>query len=59
MHAFRWKVEHGKCWELLGGEIQGQTQVGYCEVRETEEIALNHPLDLHFAEAGVPVVLKS
>jgi hypothetical protein len=52
---FRWKIEHGKCWELLGGDIIGQTQVSYCAVKENEEIAFNHPLDLHFAEAGVPV----
>ena len=50
----KWKVDHGKCWEHLGGDMSGQSHVGYCNVRETEEIALNHPIDLHFAEAGVP-----
>lgn len=50
----RWKVGYGKCWEHLGGDIEGQSHVGYCKVREVEEIALNHPIDLHFAEAGVP-----
>jgi len=50
----RWKVGFGKCWEHLGGDVEGQTHVGYCKVREVEEIALNHPIDLHFAEAGVP-----
>lgn len=49
----RWKVSKGKCWEHLGGDMSGQTHVGYCQVRELEEIAFNHPLDLHFAEAGV------
>ena len=50
----RWKVGFGKCWEHLGGDIKGQTHVGYCKVREMEEISLNHPIDMHFAEAGVP-----
>ena len=49
----RWKVDAGKAWELLGGEGQGQTQVSYCRHRETEVIPFNHPIDLHFAEAGL------
>lgn len=37
----------------MGGEILGQTQTSYCSVIDSEEIPFNHPLDLHFAEAGL------
>jgi len=49
----RWKVEHGKAWEHLGGELMGQTQISYCEARDAEYLPFNHPIDLHFAEAGI------
>jgi B9 domain-containing protein 2 len=49
----RWKVDAGKAWELLGGEGQGQTQVSYARHKDTETIPFNHPIDLHFAEAGL------
>lgn len=49
----RWRVDTGKAWQILGGLQQGQTQVSYCQSRQTEEIPFNHPLDLHFAEAGL------
>jgi hypothetical protein len=49
----RWKVDAGKAWELLGGDGLGQTQVAYCRHRDSEVIPFNHPLDLHFAQAGL------
>lgn len=50
----RWKVDTGKSWQLLGGDIQGQTQISYAAVRDNEPVPFNHPLDLHFSEAGLP-----
>lgn len=49
----RWKIEYGQAWDLLGGDINGQTQVTYCQVKDTEFLPFNHPIDLHFAEAGL------
>jgi hypothetical protein len=49
----RWKVDYGKAWAWLGGEVQGQTQVSYCKSSSSECITFNHPMDLHFAEAGL------
>ena len=51
--SIRWRIDTGKAWQLLGGEIQGQTQVSYCKARETENVPFNHPIDVHFAEAGL------
>ena len=51
--SIRWKVDTGKAWQILGGNQQGQTQVSYCRARDTEAIPFNHPIDLHFAEAGL------
>jgi hypothetical protein len=51
--SVRWRVDTGKSWQLLGGSVQGQTQVAYCKARDTESIPFNHPLDMHFAEAGL------
>jgi hypothetical protein len=51
----RWKVEHGKAWLMLGGHAQGQTQLGYPALLASDDIPFNHPLDLHFAEAGLQV----
>ena len=52
----RWKIEHGKAWQHLGGDTFGQTQVAYCRMRETESLPFNHPVDVHFAEAGLQVI---
>lgn len=49
----RWKIDAGKAWELLGGEGVGQTQVAYCRHSDSESVPFNHPLDLHFAQAGL------
>lgn len=49
----RWKFESGKAWQHLGGEESGQTHVGYCKMSEKERITFNHPIDLHYAEAGM------
>lgn len=49
----RWKVEYGKAWDHLGGELLGQTQTAYCNAKDTELIPFNHPIDLHFSEAGL------
>lgn len=49
----RWKVDHGKVWELLGGEVTGQTHISYCSTNEQEVLPLSHPIDLHFAAAGL------
>lgn len=49
----RWRVDTGKAWQHLGGNIQGQTQISYCKARDTEDVPFNHPIDLHFAEAGL------
>jgi len=49
----RWRVDTGKAWLHLGGSVQGQTQISYCKARDTEDVPFNHPIDLHFAEAGL------
>lgn len=51
----RWKVAHGKAWQHLGGELIGQTQVGYCSGSVEDKILFEHPIDLHFACAGLQV----
>ena len=51
--SVRWRVDTGKAWQCLGGSQSGQTHVCYCKARDTEAIPFNHPLDLHFAEAGL------
>ena len=53
--VFRWKVEHGKAWQQLGGQSQGQTQIGYPALLDSDNTPFNHPIDLHFAEAGLQV----
>lgn len=54
-HPCRWKICCGKAWEHLSGELIGQTQVAYCRTRDSESLAFNHPLDVHFAVAGLQV----
>eukprot|EP01036_Dinobryon_divergens_P023044 gene23044-31360_t len=50
----RYKIDCGKAWEHLGGDLVGQTQVAYCPVLNSKEmIPFNHPIDCHFAEAGL------
>lgn len=49
----RWKIDCGKAWEHISGDILGQTQVSYYKNISSEKICLNHPLDFHFAEAGL------
>ena len=51
--SIRWRVDTGKAWQCLGGSQSGQTHVCYCKARDNEAIPFNHPLDLHFAEAGL------
>lgn len=53
----RWKIDHGKAWQYLGGDLLGQTQVAYCRARDTEALPFNHPIDVHFAEAGLQVFI--
>ena len=49
----RYKIDCGKAWEHLGGDLAGQTQVAYSPVLNSKEmIPFNHPIDCHFAEAG-------
>ena len=50
---FRWKIEHGKAWQQLGGDLHGQTQVSYCNMTASETLAFSHPIDAHFAAAGL------
>jgi hypothetical protein len=54
---FRWKLEFGKAWHHLGGELMGQTQVSYCKYNADEELNLDHPIDAHFAVTGLQVAL--
>jgi hypothetical protein len=53
----RWKVEYGKAWQHLGGDTLGQTQIGYPQLLTSDNIPFNHPIDLHFAESGLQVVV--
>jgi hypothetical protein len=53
----RWRVEFDKAWHHLGGDLTGQTQVAYNTNLGSEARPLNHPIDLHFAEAGLHVLL--
>jgi hypothetical protein len=52
---YRWKIEYGKVWQHLSGELIGQTQVAYAHISEKESLPLSHPLDAHFAVAGLQV----
>ena len=49
----RFKIEVGKSWEHLGGDLFGQTQVIYCNNNKDEMLPFNHPIDCHFAAAGL------
>eukprot|EP01038_Epipyxis_sp_PR26KG_P014161 gene14161-19001_t len=49
----RYKIEHGHALEHLGGDLVGSTQVSYCAKSIHENISLNHPIDAHFASAGI------
>lgn len=51
----RFKVSVGKAWQHLGGELTGQTQVGYVQSSMLQDVSFEHPLDLHFACAGLQV----
>jgi hypothetical protein len=53
----RWKIDYGKAWQHLGGETMGQTQVGYPKNHIMEAIPFNHPIDVHFGEIGLQVVI--
>ena len=52
---FRWKIEYGKAWQHLGGDLHGQTQVSYCNMNPSETLPFAHPVDAHFAAAGLQV----
>lgn len=62
MHKYklktRWKIDYGKAWQHLGGEIHGQTQMSYFLARGDEQLTFNHPIDVHFAEAGLQVLIR-
>ena len=51
----RWKVEFDKAWQHLEGDLVGQTHYSYPRIGGTGDAPLNHPLDLHFSEAGLHV----
>jgi hypothetical protein len=51
----RWKVDVGKTWSSLGGDEMGQTQYAYPQMKDSEVIPFNHPIDLHYAAAGLQV----
>jgi len=53
---YRWKIEYGKVWQHLSGDLIGQTQVAYAHISEKESLPLSHPLDAHFAVAGLQVI---
>ena len=59
LHGFsylnRWKIDYGSSMLHLEGELIGQTQFGYCNTSTTEEIPLNHPIDVHMAQSGLQV----
>lgn len=46
-------MEVGKAWQHLGGDLLGQTQVSYTSYNIQENIIFNHPMDVHFALAGL------
>lgn len=54
-NPYRWKIEHGKSWQHLGGDLHGQTQVAYCSNNASEFLPFSHPVDAHFAAAGLQV----
>lgn len=49
----RWKVSCGKAWQHLGGELLGQTQIGYPTHSIEDRILFEHPIDVHYACAGL------
>ncbi len=49
------EVDFPRTWEHISGDIVGQTQVSYARNLSSDLLTLNHPLDLHFAEAGMAV----
>jgi len=52
----RYKIDCGKAWEHLDGDLIGQTHVAYCATSAISSSAMmpfNHPIDCHFAEAGL------
>lgn len=51
----RWRIDFDKAWQHLGGELAGQTHVSHCRHVASEELVLNHPIDLHFAETAMHV----
>lgn len=51
----RWKIEFGKAWQHLGGDLVGQTQVSYGKYSIQEDLVLSHPVDAHFAATGLQV----
>jgi hypothetical protein len=52
----RWKIDFGKAWEHLGGELSGQTHVAYppspLSHSNSHQLPLCQPLDCHFAMGG-------
>lgn len=55
LYRIRWKLEFGKAWQHLGGELVGQTQVSYGKFTITEDLVFSHPVDAHFAATGLQV----
>lgn len=53
---YRWKIDYGKVWQHLSGDLIGQTQVAYAHISEKELLPWSHPLDAHFAVAGLQVL---
>lgn len=59
----RWKVDYGKAWEHLGGDVFGQTQISYSSddmisTDSSHKMTFNHPIDMHFAMAGLQVTYQ-
>lgn len=59
-YQYRWKVDYGKAWEHLGGDVFGQTQISYSlddmiSTDSSRKMVFNHPIDMHFAAAGLQV----
>ena len=44
---------------LLEGNTSGQTHFAYCKMSTTEEMPLNHPIDVHLAQSGLQVCIDS
>lgn len=55
----RWKIDTGNAWQHIGGDLTGQTHVSYMNgsmlSSSTSPLIFNHPIDVHFAEAGIQV----